>query len=114
LVDLKIGEVEGKLLGKFLDGKVKKAEEWIKKLPKETEGSGRRVLFNRDRERGGREGDGGNCGRVGEREIERRKSGFGREVKESRGKNEEKEIKKLSERLALLDQKESSILGYLA
>jgi len=114
LVDLKIGEVEGKLLGKFLDGKVKKAEEWIKKLPKELREVAEECYLI-EIERGVEEkGMVGIAVELAREKLREERVGLVEKLRKAEEKNEEKEIKKLSERLALLDQKESSILGYLA
>lgn len=114
LTDLKIGEVEGKLLGKFLDGKVKKAEKWIKKLPKELREVAEECYLI-DIERGVEEkGMIGVAVELAREKLREERVILVNKLRQAEEKNKENEVKKLSERLMWLDQKESSILGYLA
>lgn len=113
LVDLKIGEVEGKLLGRFLDKKVKKAEEWIKKLPKELRGVAEECylieVVRGVEDRGMIE----MAVELAREKLRGERKGLVEKLKKAEEENKKGEIESLSEILMGLDQKESSVLGYL-
>jgi len=114
LVDLKIGEVEGKLLGRFLDKKVEKAEEWIKKLPKELKEVAEECYLI-EIERGVEEkGMVGIAVELAREKLREERKGLIEKLRKAEREKKTREVKNLSERLMWLDQKESSVLGYLA
>ncbi len=113
LIDLKIGEVEGKLLGRFLKEKVEKAENWIKKLPEELKGVAEECYLM-EIERGVEDkGMIGIAVDLGRENLRDERKVLVEKLREAEKKKEEKRIKNLSEKLMWLDQKERSILGYL-
>lgn len=114
LMDLKIGEVEGKLLGRFLGKKVKKAEEWIKKLPKELRGVAEECYLI-EIERGVEEkGMIGIAVELAREKLREERRDLVEKLRKAEEKGKKGEIESLSERLMWLDQKERSVLGYLA
>lgn len=114
LVDLKIGEAEGKLLGRFLGKKVKKAEEWIKKLPKELREVAEECYLI-ETERGVEEkGMIGIAVELAREKLREERRDLVEKLRKAEEKGKKGEIESLSERLMWLDQKERSVLGYLA
>ena len=113
LTGLRVGEVEGKLLGRFLKDKVEKTEVWVKKLPKELKIVAEECYLM-EIERGVE--DRGMIGVAVELAREKLREERGvliKKLKEAEGVGDEKGVDDLSGRIALLDQKERLILGYL-
>ena len=105
--------MEGKLLGRFLKEKVKKSEDWIKKLPEELKGVAEECYLM-EIERGVEDkGMIGIAVELGREKLREERKDLVEELRESERKKERKRVKSLSERLLWLDQKERSILGYL-
>lgn len=114
LADLKIGEVEGKLLGKWLEDGVKKKKEWIEKLPGELKKVAEECYLI-EIERGVEDkGMIGVAVELGREKLREERSELVEKLREAEEGRKEKKVEELSERLMWLDQKERLILGYLA
>lgn len=113
LMNLKIGEVEGKLLGKFLSEKVERSEKWIGELPEELKEVAEECYLI-ETERGmGDKGMIGMAADLGREKLREERKVLVDKLRKAEEKKEEKKVRSLSERLRWLDQKERSILGYL-
>jgi len=114
LADLRIGEVEGKLLGRWLKDGVEEKKKWIDKLPEELKKVAEECYLM-EIERGVEDkGMIGVAVELGREKLREERSELVEELRKAEEKGREKKVDELSERLMWLDQKERSILGYLA